>query len=470
MPDFRPDSIGPDSLGPEPLAALAALSPVDGRYRSATQPLRDLLSEAGLIRERVRLEAAWLLHLAAAVPQLAGAALVPGALTRARELAREPDADCAQAVKAIEAVINHDVKAAEYYVRQQLAAAGANEASLELVHFGCTSEDINNLSYARLLEEARRRMLGTLADRTAELAHLARREADVPMLARTHGQPASPTTLGKEVANFVARLRRAQRRWSSVQILGKWNGAVGNFNAHHAALPAVDWPAVSRGFIESLGLVCNAYTTQIEPHDWIAEYCDAVAATNVVLLDLCRDFWGYISLGYLKQRAAAAEVGSSTMPHKVNPIDFENAEGNLGVANALLRHFADKLPISRWQRDLTDSTVLRNLGVALGHTLVAWRALGRGLGKVDTDAASLTADLQEAWEVLGEAVQTVLRAAGIPGGYERLKEHTRGRAIDERALAELIDSLPLPTEEKRRLKALRPVDYTGLAARLAREI
>ncbi len=465
MPDTRPDSLGSDSL-----AAVAALSPVDGRYRAATEPLRDLLSEAGLIRERVRIEAAWLLHLSAAVPQLAGAALAPAVIARARELARDPDADCAQSVKTIEAVINHDVKAVEYYVRQQLAAAGASEACLEIVHFGCTSEDINNLSYARLLAEARRRLLGTLGERTAELAALAHREAEVPMLARTHGQPASPTTLGKEVANFVARLRRAQRRWSAVEILGKWNGAVGNFNAHHAALPAVDWPAVSRGFIESLGLACNDYTTQIEPHDWIAEYCDAVAAVNVVLLDLCRDFWGYISLGYLKQRAAAAEVGSSTMPHKVNPIDFENAEGNLGIANALLRHFADKLPISRWQRDLTDSTVLRNLGVALGHTLIAWRALGRGLGKVSADAACLSADLQEAWEVLGEAVQTVLRATGIPGGYERLKEHTRGRVIDGRSLAELIDSLPLSAEERRRLKALRPLDYTGLAARLAREI
>ncbi|HEV7139451.1 MAG TPA: adenylosuccinate lyase [Steroidobacteraceae bacterium] len=465
MPDTRPDPLRPDAL-----PAVAALSPVDGRYRAATEPLRDLLSEAGLIRERVRIEAAWLLHLARAVPSLAGAALAPAVSARASELVREPDADCAHSVKIIEAQINHDVKAVEYYVRQQLAAAGAGAASLELVHFGCTSEDINNLSYARLLGEARRRLLGALGERTAELTALAHREADVPMLARTHGQPASPTTLGKEVANFVARLRRAQRRWSSVEILGKWNGAVGNFNAHQAALPDVDWPAVSRGFIESLGLTCNPYTTQIEPHDWIAEYCDAVAAINIVILDLCRDFWGYISLGYLKQRAAAAEVGSSTMPHKVNPIDFENAEGNLGIANALLRHFADKLPISRWQRDLTDSTVLRNLGVALAHTLIAWRALGRGLGKIDASAASLAADLQDAWEVLGEAVQTVLRAAGVPGGYERLKEHTRGRAIDERALAELIDSLPLPADEKRRLKALRPLDYTGIAARLAREI
>ncbi len=470
MPDSRPVSPGSAAADADSLPAAAALSPIDGRYRAATEPLRDLLSEAGLIRERVRIEAEWLLHLTSAVPRLAGAGLAPAVIARARELAREPDADCAQSVKAIEAVINHDVKAVEYYVRRQLAAAGAGEASLELVHFGCTSEDINNLSYARLLAEARRRLTGTLAERTAELAALARREADAPMLARTHGQPASPTTLGKEVANFVARLRRAERRWSAVEILGKWNGAVGNFNAHQAALPEVDWPAVSRGFIESLGLACNAYTTQIEPHDWIAEYCDAVAATNVVLLDLCRDFWGYISLGYLKQRAAAAEVGSSTMPHKVNPIDFENAEGNLGIANALLRHFADKLPISRWQRDLTDSTVLRNLGVALGHTLIAWRALGRGLGKVDADAAVLAADLEGAWEVLGEAVQTVLRAAGIPGGYERLKEYTRGRPIGPQALAELIESLPLPAQEKRRLQALRPLDYIGLAARLAREI
>ncbi|HTX04646.1 MAG TPA: adenylosuccinate lyase [Steroidobacteraceae bacterium] len=465
MTDGRPGS--PHS---DPLAALAALSPVDGRYRSATEPLRELLSEAALIRERARIEAAWLLHLTAAVPQLPGAALAAAAGARAREIAREPDADCASAVKSIEARINHDVKAVEYYVRQQLSAAGASEASLELVHFGCTSEDINNLSYARLLGEARRRLALVLEERTAELAALARREADRPMLARTHGQPASPTTLGKEVANFVARLRRGERRLKSVEILGKWNGAVGNFNAHHAALPAVDWPAVSRAFIESLGLVGNAYTTQIEPHDWIAEYCDALAAINVVLLDLCRDFWGYISLGYLRQRAAAAEVGSSTMPHKVNPIDFENAEGNLGIANALLRHFADKLPVSRWQRDLTDSTVLRNLGVALGHTLIAWRSLGRGLGKVDVDSAAMSADLESAWEVLGEAVQTALRAAGVPGGYERLKEHTRGRPIDERALAELIDELPLPPEEKRRLKRLRPLDYTGLAGRLAREI
>jgi len=372
-------------------------------------------------------------------------------------------------VKDIEARINHDVKAVEYYVRGRLADAGASEATLELVHFGCTSEDINNLSYARILQSARTVMIGTLEQRIADLTSLAHGYADTAMLARTHGQPASPTTLGKEMANFTARLHRARRRWQAVEVLGKWNGAVGNFNAHVAASPETDWPAVSRAFIASLGLASNPYTTQIEPHDWIGEYCDALAAANVVLIDLCRDLWGYISLGYLRQRAVAAEVGSSTMPHKVNPIDFENAEGNLGVANALLRHFSEKLPLSRWQRDLTDSTVLRNLGVALGHTLIAWSALGRGLAKVAADPVRITSDVQDAWEVLGEAVQTVLRAAGVPAGYEKLKEFTRGRSIDARSLADFIDSLPLPDPDKRRLKALRPADYTGLAARLARE-
>ena len=452
------------------LSAIDAISPVDGRYRTATEPLRALLSEAGLIRERIRIEAQWVLHLASAAPQLAGAALVQATRSSAEELARDPPVEAAHAVKEIEERINHDVKAVEYYVRGRLADAGASEATLELVHFGCTSEDINNLSYARLLQSARRVLLETLEARIAGLTQMAHRYADTPMLARTHGQPASPTTLGKEVANFAARLRRAQQRWADVAILGKWNGAVGNFNAHFAAAPQTDWPAVSRSFVESLGLQSNPYTTQIEPHDWIAEYCDAVAATNVVLIDLARDFWGYISLGYLKQRAVAGEVGSSTMPHKVNPIDFENAEGNLGVANALLRHFAEKLPVSRWQRDLTDSTVLRNLGVALGHTLIAWRALGRGLDKVAADPPRIASDIEGAWEVLGEALQTVLRAAGVPEGYEKLKEFTRGRQIDAQSLAAFIDSLPLKAEEKSRLKALKPADYTGIAARLAREI
>jgi adenylosuccinate lyase len=455
---------------PDALPSVQALSPIDGRYRAATAPLRGLLSEAGLIRERIRVEARWLLHLAASVPALAGATLPAAVRVRAEELAREPDAGAAEAVKTIEAKINHDVKAVEYYVREQLAAAGASEASLELVHFGCTSEDINNLSYARLLNAARATLSGTLDARIEELVQFAHRYAETAMLARTHGQPASPTTLGKELANFAARLRRARQRWSSVAIFGKWNGAVGNFNAHVAAVPGADWPGISRAFIESLDLQYNPYTTQIEPHDWIAEYCDAVAAVNVVLIDLSRDAWGYISLGYLRQRPVAGEVGSSTMPHKVNPIDFENAEGNLGVANALLKHFAQVLPVSRWQRDLTDSTVLRNLGVALGHTLIAWRALGRGLEKVAADPARIAADVGEAWEVLGEAVQTVLRATGSPGGYEQLKDFTRGRAIDAQSLAAFIDTLPLTEGEKRRLKTLRPEAYVGLAARLAREI
>ncbi|MGC8517250.1 MAG: adenylosuccinate lyase [Steroidobacteraceae bacterium] len=455
---------------PRDLPAVLALSPVDGRYRAATAPLRALLSEAGLIGARVRVEGAWLAHLAAAVPTLPGAGLAPAVRERARALAEDPGAGCAEAVKAIEARINHDVKAVEYYVRDQLAAAGATPANLELVHFGCTSEDINNLSYALLLRSARDELRVPLGALITELTALAHRAAGHAMLARTHGQPASPTTLGKEVANFVARLRRAEQRWAAVEILGKWNGAVGNFNAHRVAAPEVDWRAVSAAFIDSLGLTSNAYTTQIEPHDWIAQYCDALAGLNVVLLDLSRDFWGYISLGYLKQRAVSGEVGSSTMPHKVNPIDFENAEGNLGIANALLRHFAEKLPVSRWQRDLTDSTVLRNLGVALGHALIAWRALERGLGKVETDAARMRADLDGAWEVLGEAIQTVLRAAGVPDGYELLKTFTRGRSITAASLAEFIDTLPLGAEHKRRLRELHPADYIGWAAELASEI
>jgi adenylosuccinate lyase len=450
--------------------SLEALSPVDGRYRAATEPLRGLMSEGGLIRERIRVEALWVTHLAAAAPSFAGSALPPAVRSRAGELAQTPPEDAAQAVKDIEAKINHDVKAVEYYVRRELAAVGASEATLELVHFGCTSEDINNVSYARMLANAREVLTSKVENLTQSLATLAHKYAELPMLARTHGQPASPTTLGKEVANFVARIRRAQDRLAGVAILGKWNGAVGNFNAHVAAAPDLDWPAINRAFVESLGLEHNAYTTQIEPHDWIAEYCDAVAAIDTVLIDLCRDFWGYISLGYFRQRPNANEVGSSTMPHKVNPIDFENAEGNLGVANALLRHFADKLPISRWQRDLTDSTVLRNLGVALAHALIGWRSLERGLTKIEASPATLSADIDDAWEVLGEAVQTVLRAAGVPNGYERLKDLTRGQAIDARSLSAFIDTLPIDAAARERLKRLSPKDYTGLAATLARDI
>jgi adenylosuccinate lyase len=447
-----------------------ALSPLDGRYRAATEPLRGLMSEGGLIRERVRIEARWLLHLAGLAAKLPQANLPAAVRHRAEQLAREPGSEAAASVKAIEATINHDVKAVEYYVRRELQAAGAADALLELVHFGCTSEDINNVSYARLLVAARTLLLEHLDRLIAGLTSQANEFADVAMLARTHGQAASPTTLGKEIANFVARLKRARRRWAAVPILGKWNGAVGNYNAHVAALAQLDWPAISRSFLESLELEPNQHTTQIEPHDWIGEYCDALAAIDTVLISLCRDFWGYISLGYLRQRVSANEVGSSTMPHKVNPIDFENAEGNLGLANALLRHFADKLPVSRWQRDLTDSTVLRNLGVAFGHALIAWGSLNRGLAKVDADPARMTAELADSWEVLTEAVQTVLRAAGVPGGYELLKDFSRGRALDAGTLASFIDTLPLADADKRRLKELKPEAYTGLAARLAREV
>jgi adenylosuccinate lyase len=453
------------------LTPLQALSPLDGRYAAALAPLRELLSESGLIRERIRVEALWVLALADGAPGLAGAGLNPAVRACARDLATEPPADAAEAVKTIERRINHDVKAVEYYVRERLSAAGASAATLELVHFGCTSEDINNLSYARLLRAARTSLLlPALEAISTTLAALAQEHAALPMLARTHGQPATPTTLGKELANVAARLYRVQRRFRSVPVLGKWNGAVGNYNAQHAAIPQLPWPQLARQFVESQQLEFNGYTTQIEPHDWIAEYCDAVGAANIILIDLCRDLWGYISLGYLRQRAVAGEVGSSTMPHKVNPIDFENAEGNLGVANALLRHFSEKLPISRWQRDLTDSTVLRNLGVAIGHVLIAAQALQRGLTKIAPDAARMARDLDEAWEVLGEAVQTVLRAEGIADGYERLKDFTRGQRIDEAALRAFVISLPLSAAARERLGHLTPAAYLGLATQLAREL
>jgi adenylosuccinate lyase len=451
-------------------APLHALSPLDGRYQATSAPLREFFSEAALIRERVRVEALWFTHLITHVPSLLRTAVPATVGERASQLARDPGPEAAPKVKGIEHRINHDVKAVEYYVREQLAADGAESGLLELVHFGCTSEDINNLSYARLLADARRAvLLPELTAITRALQKLAHEHAALPMLARTHGQPASPTTLGKEMANVAARLARTLQRLQAVQPLAKWNGAVGNFNAHVAALPEIDWPMQAQAFIESQGLAYNAYSTQIEPHDWIAEFCDACAGANVILIDLCRDVWGYISLGYLRQRPVAGEVGSSTMPHKVNPIDFENAEGNLGVANALLRFFADKLPISRWQRDLTDSTVLRNLGVALAHSLVGWRALQRGLAKIAPDGARMAADLDAAWEVLGEAIQTQLRAAGVPSGYELLKDFTRGQRIDATAMRAFVAALPLGEADKARLAALTPAQYIGLASRLARE-
>jgi adenylosuccinate lyase len=449
-------------------SALTALSPVDGRYAAAVAPLREYFSEAALIRERIRVEALWFLQLTDAPAPLLRESLAGAVRACAAQLAHEPAADAPAAVKGIERRINHDVKAVEYFVREALGAAGADAAALELVHFGCTSEDINNLSYARLMRGARTAVLAPeLRQIVQALRELAQQHAALPMLARTHGQNASPTTFGKEMANVGARLVRALARLEAVEVLAKWNGAVGNFNAHHSARPDLDWLQISRVFIESQQLTWNAYSTQIEPHDWIAEYCDACAALNVILIDLCRDLWGYISLGYLRQQSTASEVGSSTMPHKINPIDFENAEGNFGMANAMLRFFAEKLPISRWQRDLTDSTVLRNLGVALGHSLIGWKALQRGLKKLTPDPARMLQDLDGAYEVLGEAIQSVLRAAGVADGYELLKEFTRGQNIDLPALAAFIATLPLEDAQRQRLTALRPRDYVGLAAQLA---
>jgi len=454
-----------------PSAALDALSPVDGRYAEKCAELRRLFSEAALIRHRVRVEAEWFLFLARemALPELRN---TPRAvLAAAAELAAHAAPGEAAAVKAAEERIAHDVKAVEYFVRSQLAAAGAGSAELEFVHFGCTSEDINNLAYALMLQAARDEVLLPAIGRIHDwlIAH-AHRHADLPMLSRTHGQPASPTTLGKELANVAARLGAAREAFAAVPVLGKINGAVGNWNAHLIAYPDRDWRAAGKGFVTRLGLGWNEYTVQIEPHDWIAAYCDALARLDTILIDFARDAWGYISLGYFRQRVVAGEVGSSTMPHKVNPIDFENGEGNLGLANALLRHFADKLPVSRWQRDLTDSTVLRNLGVALAHALLAFRSIERGLGRLEANAGRLREDLDANWEVLGEAVQTVMRRYGVPDAYDRLKELMRGQRVDAAALRAFVAGLPIPAAERERLARLTPADYTGLARELARDV
>ncbi|MGD9386872.1 MAG: adenylosuccinate lyase [Gammaproteobacteria bacterium] len=450
---------------------LTAVSPVDGRYTGKAAPLRPVFSEYGLIRYRVAVEARWLMTLSREQgiielePVEGEAAEVLDALAGGLGLEQAIE------VKTIEGTTNHDVKAVEYFLKQQLAPVDPNGRLREFVHFACTSEDINNLAYALMLRDARDEVLAPELRRLGfRLGELAERYADLAMLSRTHGQAASPTTLGKEIANLAWRLRRQKEGFVAVEILGKLNGAVGNYNAHLAAYPDVDWPAVARDFVESLGLGFNPYTTQIEPHDWIAEYCHALLRCNTVLLDLCRDFWGYISLGYFKQKAVAGEIGSSTMPHKVNPIDFENAEGNLGIANALLEHFATKLPVSRWQRDLTDSTVLRNIGVALAHTLIACASVLKGLERVEADPERLAADLDANWEVLGEAVQTVMRRHGLENPYEQLKELTRGRRIDAARLRQFIEGLELPTDAKQHLLELTPGTYTGHAAVLAREL
>ena len=452
-------------------AQLLALSPLDGRYAGKVDALRPMFSEFGLIRARVRVEIEWLLALSAepAIAELPP--FSPAATQRLRALANDFTSADAARVKAIERTTNHDVKAVEYLIKERLSGDAELAPTLEFVHFACTSEDINNLSYALILKEAREAvLLPRLDELIARLRAMAHEHAALPMLSRTHGQTASPTTVGKELANVVARLQRQRAQLAEIELTGKINGAVGNYNAHVASYPDVDWPAFAQRFVESLGLAFNPYTTQIEPHDGIAELADAQKRVGTIAIDLCRDIWGYIALGYFRQALKEGEVGSSTMPHKVNPIDFENAEGNFGIANALCEHFAAKLPISRWQRDLTDSTVLRALGTAFGHALVGYDALLRGLGKLTANPERLAADLDASWEVLAEAVQTVMRRHGLPNPYEQLKALTRGQGITADSMRAFIDALDLPAEDKRRLREMTPSTYTGLAARLARGI
>jgi len=454
------------------LSSLTALSPLDGRYSSKVESLRQYFSELALIRYRVLIEIEWLQALAAEpvlveVPEFSAAtvkeldAIVTGF--------SEPDG---AAVKTIEARTNHDVKAIEYFLKERLAGNAEIAKVAEFIHFACTSEDVNNLCHALMLKAARDDVMLPALDRIIwRLTAMAHELADAAMLAHTHGQPASPTTLGKEMANVVARLKRARQRIAGIKLLGKINGAVGNYNAHMVAYPEIDWEKFARSFVESLGLEFNPYTTQIEPHDAIAELFDAYARANTIMLDLDRDIWGYISLGYFTQKTKAGEVGSSTMPHKVNPIDFENSEGNFGIANALLRHMSEKLPVSRWQRDLTDSTVLRNMGTALGYTLLAYDSLLKGLGKLEANYTMLSSDLDANWDVLAEPVQTVLRRYGVSGAYELLKDLTRGKGgITRESLHEFIKTLTIPDSAKNSLLELRPATYVGKAIELAKKI
>ena len=452
------------------LSPLTAVSPVDGRYASRTAALRTMTSEYGLIRYRVAVEVRWLETLAA-LPELdALAPFGPVAQRRLDDLASGFSLDDARRVKAIERETNHDVKAVEYFIRERIAGSPELAGARELVHFACTSEDINNLAYAMMLRDARAQVLAPSMRALIDAVRgLARTHAAVAMLSRTHGQPASPTTVGKEMSVFALRLERQLEAFEAAPVMGKLNGAVGNYNAHLAACPAVDWHRVSREVVEGLGLAWNSHTTQIEPHDWMAELFHALARFNRVVLDLCRDVWTYISLGYFRQRPVAGEIGSSTMPHKVNPIDFENAEGNVGIANAVLEHLAAKLPVSRLQRDLSDSTAQRNLGVGLAHSLIAYDACLKGIGKLALDEAAIARDLADAWELLAEPIQTVMRRHRIESSYERLKELTRGRAVDRATLARFIESLPIPRKEKDALLALTPATYVGAAERLAVE-
>ena len=449
---------------------LRALSPVDGRYADKVGALRDILSEYGLIRYRVLVEVRWLQWLADE-PGVAEFSPLSSVMKDVlNHIVDDFNANDAERIKKIEATINHDVKAVEIYIRERVGDGTDVRSIGDFIHFACTSEDINNLAYALMLRTARDEVLQSqMRELTAKLRTMSAEYAALPMMSRTHGQTASPTTLGKELANVVARLTRARDQFAAVEIRGKFNGAVGNFNAHVAAYPDVDWPTVSAKFVASLGLDPNEFTTQIEPHDWTAEYAHALVRYNTALLDFCRDIWSYVSLGYFRQRLLKDEVGSSTMPHKVNPIDFENAEGNLGLANALLEHFAAKLPISRWQRDLTDSTVQRNFGVAIAYVVIAIKSTIRGLGKLQANPEAISRDIDQSWEVIGEAVQTVMRRYGVAEPYEKLKELTRGHVVDQKLMRDFIQSLEIPGDAKKRLLELTPSSYTGLAETLAKK-
>ena len=454
-----------------PLSPLTAVSPIDGRYGAKTDMLRTVFSEYGLIRYRVLVEVRWLQHLAANPAIVEVAPFSKDATARLNGLVDNFTIEHAERVKEIERTTNHDVKAVEYLIKETIADNAELLAVSEFVHFACTSEDINNLSHALMLKEGRDDIVvPALQAIHSQLTAMAVEFADVAMLARTHGQTASPTTVGKEMANVAYRLQRQLVSITVVPLLGKINGAVGNYNAHISAYPDLDWPAISQAFIESLGLEFNPYTTQIEPHDYIAELFDGLARSNTILIDFARDIWGYISLGYFKQKTIAGEVGSSTMPHKVNPIDFENAEGNLGIANALYGHLSAKLPVSRWQRDLTDSTVLRNMGVGLGYSMIAYASLDKGIGKLQLNQERLAADLDAAWEVLAEPIQTVMRRYGIEEPYEKLKALTRGNVMDQATIQGFIDTLEIPQEAKTALKAMTPASYVGNAVQQAKDI
>ncbi len=452
-------------------ATLAALSPLDGRYAKAVRDLRPLFSEFGLQRHRVRVELRWLAHLAAQPGIVELPAFSADEQRSLQQLEQDFALEHGLRIKEIEATTNHDVKAVEYWIGEELNRLGSLGASTRFVHFACTSEDINNLAYAGMMAEWRGGVFaqasGQLTGRLRELAHA---WADQPMLSRTHGQSATPTTVGKEIANVLRRLERQLQCVNDTPIPGKMNGATGNYNAHAVAYPDVDWPSTCAAFVTSLGLEFQPYSTQIEPHDCLAELLQAVQRLNTILIDFARDCWTYISLGYFRQRPVAGEVGSSTMPHKINPIDFENAEGNLGVANALLAHLAEKLPISRMQRDLSDSTVLRNLGTALGHAHLGWASLLRGLGKIELDRERVSGDLEHRWELLAEPVQTVLRRHGVENAYEQLKELTRGQPVNQELLARFIAEAPIPEAARRELCALTPLSYTGYAETLARQV